>query len=167
MPMPPELHAKCTRLHAKLTRHALAWPFLEPVDPVALNVPTYFDVISNPMDLGTMGGKLSAGDYADPLGYRADLLLMFENAIEFNKDDLRDDSVARLQAVALNEWEKLFSEAATTDWAQLAEQQAQDQFLERARDARMLGRWKKDSFVARFNRDKLAQRRRLAASHGE
>ena len=33
---------------------ALDWPFAIPVDPVALNIPDYFDVIKQPMDLGTI-----------------------------------------------------------------------------------------------------------------
>jgi hypothetical protein len=129
---------RCALLHEKLTSHALAWPFLAPVDPVALNVPTYFDVISDPMDFGTMGKKLAAGAYASPDDYRADLVLMFENAIEFNKDDVREESVAyvpgkewcglwcdgltdafirrnmarRLMGIALNEWEAAFSEVS-------------------------------------------------------
>ena len=35
-------------------KHPQAWPFNEPVDPVRLNLPDYFDVIKNPMDLGTI-----------------------------------------------------------------------------------------------------------------
>ncbi|OWZ16650.1 hypothetical protein PHMEG_0009529 [Phytophthora megakarya] len=168
--MLPDLHAKTAQLHADLSRHSLAWPFLEPVDPVALNVPTYFDVISHPMDLGTMGAKLNANEYNDPVEYRSDLILMFANAIEFNQDDEREDSVANMarafQLVALAEWDQFFSEAATTDWALKAEKQAQQRFIQRAKDCRVINRWKRDSFVARFNRDKMDERRRLA-SHGE
>ncbi|CAH0486817.1 unnamed protein product [Peronospora farinosa] len=164
--MRPDLHAKCVRLHAELSRHSLAWPFLEPVDPVLLNIPTYFDVISHPMDLSTMGTKLNKNEYNDPVEYRADLLLMFANAIEFNQDDEREDSVANVarffQRVALEEWDQFFSEAATTDWALKAEKQAQQRLIQRAKDTRMLNKWKKDSFVTRFNRDKLEERRRLA-----
>ncbi|KAI9912598.1 hypothetical protein PsorP6_006572 [Peronosclerospora sorghi] len=169
--MPPDLQAQCACLHAKLSRHALAWPFLEPVDPVALNVPTYYDVISHPMDLATMGAKLNNGEYNDPTEYRADLLLMFSNAIEFNQHDKREDSVASIarafQSVALNEWDQLFSEAVTTDWALKVEKQVQLRFIQRAKESRVFHRWKKDSFVARLNRDKLDERRRLAASSGE
>lgn len=169
--MRPDLQAKCVRLHAELSRHSLAWPFLEPVDPVLLNIPTYFDVIAHPMDLSTMSSKLTKNEYNDPVDYRADLRLMFANAIAFNQDDERDDSVANVarafQRVALDEWDHVFSEAATTDWALKAEKQAQQQVLHRARDSHMLTKWKKDSFVTRWNRDKLDERRRLAEASGE
>ncbi|CAH0518581.1 unnamed protein product [Peronospora belbahrii] len=144
--MLPHLHAKCVRLHADLSRHSLAWPFLEPVDPIVLNIPTYFDVITRPMDLATMNTKLTNGEYNDPVEYRADLLLMFANAIEFNRDD---------------------EQAVTSDWALKAETQAQERFIQRAKESHMLNRWKRDSFVTRLNRDKLDERRRLAESTGE
>ncbi|KAL4171656.1 hypothetical protein KRP22_009746 [Phytophthora ramorum] len=171
MPMPADLHAKCARLHADLSRHLLAWPFLAPVDPVALNVPTYFDVIAHPMDLSTMGAKLNGGEYRDPAEYRADLLLMFANAVEFNQDDEREDSVANMarkfRGVALAQWDRFFSEAATADWAQQAELQLQQRFVQRTKESRVHNRWKRDSFVARLNRDKLDERTRLAASSAE
>ncbi|CAI5735538.1 unnamed protein product [Hyaloperonospora brassicae] len=169
--MPPDVHATCARLHADLSRHPLAWPFLAPVDPVALNVPTYYDVIAHPMDLATMGTKLAAHEYNDPVAYRADLLLMFANAIEFNQDDERENSVAAVarafQRVALDEWEDLFSETATTDWALKAEKQAQLRVLERAKESRVLRRWKRHAFVMRLNRAKLDERRRGAEANGE
>ena len=31
-----------------------AFPFLRPVDPISQSCPTYYDVIKNPMDLGTI-----------------------------------------------------------------------------------------------------------------
>jgi hypothetical protein len=38
----------------KLMKHDLGGPFEQPVDPVFLNIPTYFDVIKNPMDFSTV-----------------------------------------------------------------------------------------------------------------
>jgi hypothetical protein len=37
-----------------LKNHKTAWPFKEPVDPVALNIPNYFEIIKEPMDLQTV-----------------------------------------------------------------------------------------------------------------
>jgi hypothetical protein len=37
-----------------LINHKYGWPFREPVDPVALNIPDYPQIIKNPMDLGTI-----------------------------------------------------------------------------------------------------------------
>jgi bromodomain-containing factor 1 len=45
------------------------WPFLAPVDPVALGIPTYFTIIKRPMDLSTMKKKLDANDYFSSADY--------------------------------------------------------------------------------------------------
>uniref|UniRef100_K3WBQ6 Bromo domain-containing protein n=1 Tax=Globisporangium ultimum (strain ATCC 200006 / CBS 805.95 / DAOM BR144) TaxID=431595 RepID=K3WBQ6_GLOUD len=166
--MDAALHARCVYFHERLTAHPLSFPFLAPVDPVAMNLPTYLDIISSPMDLSTMWTKLQAHEYDSPDAYRRDMVLMFENAIEFNKADTHEDSVGemakKLLALSLDEWEKTFSEEATTDWKQVTESQLQAQVIQRARDAQMVLRWKNESFVARFNRDKLEQRNLFAAA---
>ncbi|GME94416.1 unnamed protein product [Ambrosiozyma monospora] len=51
---------------------SFSFPFLQPVDPVALDCPTYFDIVKEPMDLGTVGSKLQNGEY--------------ENADQFERD---------------------------------------------------------------------------------
>ena len=43
-----------------------AGPFLDPVDPVALCIPDYFDVIKEPMDLGTIRQKIEASSRKRP-----------------------------------------------------------------------------------------------------
>lgn len=48
-------------------KHKNAWPFNQPVDPVALGIPDYFDVIQNPMDLSTIKTRLDKGRYVAPL----------------------------------------------------------------------------------------------------
>ena len=45
----------CERSLRKLLRHRSAWPFIDPVDPVELNIPDYLTIIKEPMDLGTVG----------------------------------------------------------------------------------------------------------------
>ncbi|GLD96989.1 hypothetical protein PINS_up005672 [Pythium insidiosum] len=130
-----------------------------------MNLPTYFDVVRTPMDLSTMASKLATHQYASPEDYRADLVLMCENAIEFNKDDDHEDSVCemakRMLRFGLSEWEKEFSEDATTDWQQVAWERFREQMLDRAREAKLRQRWKPDSFVARMNREKKEQRQAL------
>ncbi|MCO5593611.1 hypothetical protein L7F22_047626 [Adiantum nelumboides] len=48
----------CAAILKKLEEHAYAWIFLEPVDPVKLNLPDYYQIIKSPMDLGTVKKKL-------------------------------------------------------------------------------------------------------------
>lgn len=68
--------------NTKKTKHAIF--FLQPVDPVALKIPTYPDVIKNPMDLGTVEAKLKADKYPSVQAFADDLQLIVDNAEKFN-----------------------------------------------------------------------------------
>lgn len=57
---------------------------MRPVDPVALNIPDYFKIITHPMDFGTMRKKLTAGEYTDLDHFCADADLVFNNALNYN-----------------------------------------------------------------------------------
>ena len=54
-----------------LQGHGYANAFKVPVDPVRLGIPNYFDVISHPMDLGTVMSKLSEEAYPTVADVRA------------------------------------------------------------------------------------------------
>lgn len=58
-----------------------------PVDPIALNIPNYPNVIKQPMDLGTVEKKLKANEYASPQAVIDDVALMVQNAQTFNGPD--------------------------------------------------------------------------------
>ncbi|KAI9658430.1 MAG: hypothetical protein M1829_006785 [Trizodia sp. TS-e1964] len=60
------------------------FPFMVPVDPVALNIPSYHKIIKKPMDLGTVSSKLKAGQYENAKEFEADVRLVFSNCYKFN-----------------------------------------------------------------------------------
>ncbi|KAF7784761.1 hypothetical protein Agabi119p4_926 [Agaricus bisporus var. burnettii] len=76
-----------------------AAPFLRPVDPVALNIPHYFTIIKQPMDLSTVERKLASSNpqkpdpnsenprYNHADEFVADVRLMFYNCLTFNGPD--------------------------------------------------------------------------------
>ncbi|XP_052796528.1 histone lysine acetyltransferase CREBBP-like isoform X2 [Mya arenaria] len=64
-------------------------PFRLPVDPVALQIPDYYDIVRKPMDLSTIKKKLDTGQYKDPWEYVDDVWLMFDNAWVYNKKSSR------------------------------------------------------------------------------
>ncbi|KAL7624665.1 transcription initiation at TATA-containing promoter protein [Parahypoxylon ruwenzoriense] len=64
--------------------YALNQWFLTPVDPVALNIPTYFSVVKKPMDLGTMTKKNYEGEYKSMKDIEKDMRLIVHNAELFN-----------------------------------------------------------------------------------
>ncbi|KAI1802307.1 hypothetical protein F4811DRAFT_404158 [Daldinia bambusicola] len=64
--------------------YALNQWFLTPVDPVALNIPTYFSVVKKPMDLATMTQKNYDGDYKTVKDIEKDMKLIVHNSELFN-----------------------------------------------------------------------------------
>ncbi|CAG5119478.1 unnamed protein product, partial [Candidula unifasciata] len=64
-------------------------PFRQPVDPVILQIPDYFDIVKKPMDLSTIRRKLDSGMYKDPWEYVDDVWLMFDNAWLYNRKTSR------------------------------------------------------------------------------
>ncbi|KAL7465019.1 hypothetical protein ACHAXS_005346 [Conticribra weissflogii] len=78
------LMEKCSEILRELQNKDSYKFFLEPVDPVALNLPTYFDIIDEPMDLGTIQRKMNAKEVHTPEEFSRLVRLVFENAIKFN-----------------------------------------------------------------------------------
>lgn len=77
-------------IHRSLTNCPLSsWVFREPVDPVLLGIPTYFDIIprKDARDLRTIRQKLDADKYDTVEAYESDMALMVRNAIKFNGAD--------------------------------------------------------------------------------
>nr|CAD7606217.1 unnamed protein product [Timema genevievae] len=64
-------------------------PFRQPVDPHALGIPDYFDIVKRPMDLSAVKRKLDTGQYSDPWEYVDDVWLMFDNAWLYNRKTSR------------------------------------------------------------------------------
>lgn len=83
-----------------LHTHRLSDDFRHPVDPVALKLPGYTEVVTRPMDLSTVASKLAARRYACAGELRRDLEQIWANALAFNGPI----SVVGCQAVALQVW---------------------------------------------------------------
>ncbi|XP_019854901.1 PREDICTED: uncharacterized protein LOC100636542 [Amphimedon queenslandica] len=66
-----------------------SYPFRQPVNPIDLGIPDYFDVIKNPIDLSVIRMKLESGSYSDPWQFCDDMQLMFDNAWTYNKKTSR------------------------------------------------------------------------------
>jgi len=58
--------------------------FSEPVDPVALGIPTYHQIIKEPMDLRTLARKMEGKEIETPEEFCRLTKLVFENAMTFN-----------------------------------------------------------------------------------
>ncbi|KAM7276243.1 hypothetical protein ACFE04_018109 [Oxalis oulophora] len=77
---------KCGQILGKLMKYKQGWVFNKPVDAAALGLYDYHLVIKNPMDLGTVKGKLEKGLYKSPLDFAKDVRLTFNNALTYNPE---------------------------------------------------------------------------------
>ncbi|XP_076946993.1 transcription factor GTE7-like [Bidens hawaiensis] len=78
------LMRECGQILGKLMKHKHGWVFNTPVDAAAMKLYDYHNVISNPMDLGTIKSKLLKNEYESPLAFASDVRLTFENAMVYN-----------------------------------------------------------------------------------
>ncbi|KAK3138067.1 hypothetical protein QOZ80_5AG0363990 [Eleusine coracana subsp. coracana] len=102
---------KSSALLSRLMKHRFSWVFNKPVDPRALGLHDYFLVIKHPMDLGTIRGRLSHGQYRNPKEFAADVRLTFHNAMTYN-DKGQDVHVMAEQLLAIFEaqWPEIEAE---------------------------------------------------------
>ncbi|GMG19332.1 unnamed protein product [Ambrosiozyma monospora] len=86
---------------------SFSFPFLQPVDPVALDCPTYFEIVKEPMDLGTVGSKLQNGEYENADQFERDVRLVFQNCYAFNPEGTPVNMMGhRLEAIFNDKWAK-------------------------------------------------------------
>lgn len=67
-----------------MQNHTAAWPFAQPVNRD--EVPDYYEVIKEPMDLSTMEERLSNDMYPTPAEFIRDAMLIFDNCRAYNNE---------------------------------------------------------------------------------
>ncbi|KAI9594839.1 Bromodomain-containing protein [Syncephalis fuscata] len=82
--MTPEQHRYSVAIVRQLKKHRDAWPFLQPVDPVALKIPDYPTIVKRPMDLSKVEQQLNNKEYTHVNDFISDVRLIFENCYLYN-----------------------------------------------------------------------------------
>lgn len=75
-------HAYMQHLLTELQNNAASWPFAQPVNKE--EVPDYYEVVKEPMDLSTMEQKLEADKYSSMDEFVYDTKLIFYNCRSYN-----------------------------------------------------------------------------------
>lgn len=75
----------CGRIVKELLAHPHAWPFAKPVD--VNQVPGYYEVITNPADLGTIKRNLDTNRYEDVEEFEEEVKRVWANCYAFNKPE--------------------------------------------------------------------------------
>ena len=97
------VHKQCLTSVRQLIAHKWGFPFAAPVDPDALDLPTYREIIKEPMDLGTVKNLIeNGGKYVKAEEVDADVRLTFANAMKFNAEGTDVHAMAKELLV---EWE--------------------------------------------------------------
>ena len=79
------INKQCLVSLKQLMQHKWAFPFCAPVDHAALNLPTYPEIVKQPMDLGTVRQGIERGGvYSSCEEVNRDVALTFANAKLFN-----------------------------------------------------------------------------------
>ncbi|KAL9263186.1 Transcription factor GTE2-like protein [Drosera capensis] len=81
-----EVMKMCKQLLNKLMRNKFCFWFNKPVDVEGMRLFDYYDVIKNPMDLGTVKSKLNRDAYSNLDEFAADVRLTFNNAMVYNPE---------------------------------------------------------------------------------
>ena len=116
----------CQSIHKNMCQKGnnVAW-FLTPVSPA--QAVDYYQIIKQPMDLGTVGKKLNKSghrEYTDPMQFRDDMRLIWKNCSMYN---VPDSIVGKAGLFFSEKFEREWSKNMLEDkWqqAQLAKQQA-------------------------------------------
>lgn len=98
----------CQRLLANLEKHSAYWLFERPVDPVALGLPDYTDVVKHPMDLSTVRNKIEESRYRHFETCVQDIYLMCQNCVLYNK---RDPNSKKIVVLAKQMWRRCVRQA--------------------------------------------------------
>lgn len=97
---------KCRPVIQELLEDQFGWVFRDAVDPVALGLPDYYDVIKNPMHLDLVRKKLENAIYSDTESFARDTRLVFENAILYNGES---SEVGELAQIMMTRFDKLYN----------------------------------------------------------
>jgi len=100
------LWADCAKIIKQLKRNPNAGPYNSPVDPIALSIPDYPTIITNPMDLSTVESKLNDREYETLDDFAKDVRLIWKNAEKYNGPE---HPVSKMGQTLSVEFEKKFS----------------------------------------------------------
>jgi len=98
--------SQCSKLLADAIKADIYRWFHDPIDPVALNIPDYFQIISNPMDFKTIQSKIQQGEITDHSTFYEHMKLVFNNCITYNKPTPNNEYLLKMCREILANFER-------------------------------------------------------------
>lgn len=100
---PTEVTEKCMPLAQQMIEDQYGWVFRDAVDPVALGLPDYFEVVKNPIHLSLVKENLEKSFYSEIEDFARDMKLVFENAILYNGETSEVGGLAQMMLQRFDE----------------------------------------------------------------
>jgi len=119
----PPAFRRCLELLKEFMKLPQSRWFLEPVDPVKLNIPDYPKIIKTPMDFGTIRMNLENNVYESLDQFAEDMRLVFRNAVTFNtmRENIVNIAARELSAKFEEKFRQLLASVNTVNYAIPAE----------------------------------------------
>jgi hypothetical protein len=112
----PEMNAMIGILDKCKREDNWKW-FAEPIDPVALGIPTYLTIIKQPMDFKTLYNRVVQGNVTTPLQFANEIRLIFTNCLLFNQPSKENElllnvckKIQKLFEVEYKNWQVVASQ---------------------------------------------------------
>lgn len=116
MPLPERKNKQILDILDNILSYHTAAFFDHPIDPVRDQLPTYFNIVKRPMDLGTIRNKIECNEYNDVASFIADVELVWANAILFNGRNSFMYSIVRYLQTKFKEQTEFLSNDIRKDW---------------------------------------------------
>lgn len=107
------MRAKWREITESLLNRELGKVFKDPVDPVEDDLPDYYQIVKNPIDLTTVLTRVNSGYYRSTAEWIAEVNRVFDNAILYNGNDSYTTDVARVMKQI---FERLLDKASLTGY---------------------------------------------------
>jgi len=102
-----EARSQCQQLLTKMMNHEYAHPFNQPVEPISMGVPDYYDKIKKPMDFLSIQKRLDIDSYKSTDEFAEDMRLVFTNCWTYN---LPSSDICYMANVLSSLFEKQFKD---------------------------------------------------------
>jgi hypothetical protein len=107
---------RCLHVLDSLQNHHISTIFSRPIDPERDNCPTYFQIIRQPMDLGTVRKKLQSAQYQTVRQWKDDVELIWSNSYQFNGRQSLISVLARHLQQLFREMTDTLTDNPVSDW---------------------------------------------------
>jgi hypothetical protein len=107
---------RCIEVMDKLFSRHISAMFAQPVDPLRDDCLDYFDVIKQPMDLGTIKAKLASNQYKSVAEWKSDVNLVWTNSVTYNSKSTLLRLITKDLSDLFQKQTASFSDSPQADW---------------------------------------------------